>query len=219
MTQAQEIIRAVNRAEEVHLILSGMARVRRARTSMGVDVSAAPGAPLDLAMVDLADDIRNSIQGWARLTEEEQGDLIADGATPALALHMRQRAIWIAGAEWAPVMVEELTDLNRRAIGALGLLPQRTPMPERCHCGAVQWVYHERPPFVRCRDGHASRLIEHLHGRGVEAITQVQAAWVLDCTQSAVSKRASRGELTRSTAGGITVESVRAAVAATPLEC
>lgn len=196
MTEAQEIIRAVNRAEEVHFVLAGMSRIQRAAANGPVvDCSRDPAAPLDLGMLALAQEIADSIQGWARLTHEEQGDPLPRDETTALALYMRQRAIWIAGAEWAPVMLDELEDRYRRGFGMLGMLPRRTKVPEPCECGADQWVYHEEVAFVRCAGGHLSSLADHAYSGEAETFTVTQVARMTGMARSSIGFMIDRGDL------------------------
>lgn len=210
MIDAQTIIRTVNRAEEAWEGLKVRGELR-SRTGPAVSASSAPPAPVDLGMLDLADDVAMSLHGWCRVAHEEgAGDLPADDV-PAQAAWMRERAIWIAGAEWAPDMVDELADHARRGVGMLGMLTPRTPLPERCGvCEARQWVWHETPPIVRCREGHESQLVEHLQSRGVETVTQDRAAWVLGIGRSGVAMAVKRGTLDAGVDGGVTVKSLRA---------
>ena len=206
----QAVIRAVNRAEDIRGILAGMARIPRRQTggAGGID----PGAPIDLGMMDLADSIQHSIQQWALLLHEEQGDPLPADRTADLARFLREHAIWIAGGEWVVDLVEELRGFYQRGIGMLKLLPARTRMPEPCECGKGLWVIHERPPIVRCDGGHVSSIASHLQARGTESVTQAQAAWVLGCTAHNVSQRLKRGSLARGPKG-VRVDSLREALA------
>lgn len=213
MTDINATIRTIRQAEEVHKILEGMKRHQRATGNLGIQ-SSSRGTPIDLGMLDLADDIKASLQGWARLVEEETEEPLQDlRDMDVVGQWLRERAEWIAGADWAEDMLSELSGHTRRAIGMLGLLPARMRMPEPCDCGAEQWLYHERPPFVRCRAGHLSGIVSHLQGRGVESVSQMQAAWVLGCSQSSVARRIKRGELHPGTRGGVMVDSLRDALA------
>ncbi|WP_193117050.1 hypothetical protein [Brachybacterium tyrofermentans] len=213
MTDANSVIRSVNQAEEIH---DGLKVRGEIRSHNG---PAAPGAsgsrpPTDISMLDLAVHIEELLQSWSRLVHEESSDdLPADNPT-AQALFMRQRAIWIAGAAWAPDMLDELDDATRKGTGMLGMLPPRTYMPEPCGiCHAVQWIYHERPPVVRCQAGHESELQEHLQGREAETVTHAEAAWVLGITRRGVGMAVKRGRLTTGADGRVTLESVRVRLA------
>lgn len=209
MIDVNHAIRTIRQAEEVHKILEGMKRHQRAITGPKVQTSASR-TPVDLGMLDLADDIKASLQGWARLVEEETGETLDDlRDMDVVGQWLRVRATWIAGANWAEDMLSELSGHTRRAIGMLGLLPARMQMPEPCDCGAEQWLYHERPPFVRCKAGHLSGIVSHLQGRGVESVSQMQAAWVLGCSQQAVSRRIKRGTLHSGADGGVLIASLR----------
>ena len=213
MTDINAVIRTIRQAEEVHKILEGMKRHQRTSNGPRAQTSTI-GTPIDLGMLDLADDIKASLQGWARLVEEETEEPLQDlRDMDVVGQWLRVRATWIAGATWAEDMLSELSGHTRRAIGMLGLLPARMRMPEPCDCGAEQWLYHERPPFVRCKAGHLSGIVSHLQGRGVESVSQMQAAWVLGCSQSSVARRIKRGELHPGTKGGVMVDSLRDALA------
>lgn len=222
MTDAQHIIRTINQAEDAHYILTGMARHQTGSgDSLGITTSPTPGAPLNLTMHDLAVDIAGILRDIALELADITGDwpdsLDASGA----ALFARQRATHLPLDRPGPIEnIDLLEDRYRAATGVLGLLPKRTRMPdEPCDCGADQWLYRERPPFVRCNNGHISEITTHLQNRGVEAITQMQAAWILDCSQGAISKWIKRGILAAGTKGGVTVNSVRARLAHEPVEC
>lgn len=207
---AQIIIRAVNRAEEAWQGLEDVRGQLRHRTGPAVTLSRTSPAPVDLAMLDLARDIRGSLYGWCQVHQEEVGDEWPEDTVPGVARWLRARAVDIAGADWAPDAADELEHFAARAMGMLGQLTPRTPLPEPCAiCGARQWAWHERPPIVRCRGGHESQLIEHLGGRGIEAVTQAQAAWVLGCSRRAISRAIACGELAAGTHGGVTVKSLR----------
>lgn len=213
MTDANTVIRSVNQAEEIH---DGLKVRGEIRSHNGPATPGASGSrpPTDIGMLDLAVHIEGLLQSWSRLVHEESGDDLPADNPAAQALYMRQRAIWIAGAAWAPDMLDELDDATRKGTGMLGMLPPRTYMPEPCGiCTAVQWIYHERPPVVRCQAGHESQLMEHLQGRGTEAVTHAQAAWVLGIKRPAVSMAVKRGTLVASPDGGVTLESVRVRLA------
>ncbi|WP_152353310.1 helix-turn-helix domain-containing protein [Brachybacterium subflavum] len=195
MTDAQSVIRAVNRAEEVHFILEGMKRVKLSHHGPTVDTSGPPSAPVNLGMLDLAEDIRASLQGWSQLVNEEQGDPYPRDETTALALFLRQHAIWIADGTWATDMVEELEGMNQRAIGMLGMLPRRTKIPEHCECGAEQWVYHESVAFVRCADGHVASLADHAYAADTEGFSVTQVARILGVSRSTIGRMIDRGDL------------------------
>lgn len=209
MIDVNHAIRTIRQAEEVHKVLEGMKRHQRTTGNLGIQ-SSSRGTPIDLGMLDLADDIKASLQGWARIVEEETEEPLQDlRDMDVVGQWLRVRATWIAGADWAEDMLAELSGHTRRAIGMLGLLPSRMRMPEPCDCGAEQWLYHERPPFVRCKAGHLSGIVSHLQGRGVESVSQMQAAWVLGCSQQAVSRRIKRGTLRPGADGGVLVASLR----------
>lgn len=213
MTDANTIIRAVNQAEEVHdgLEVRGDLRSHSGPSSAGASESR---PPVDIGMMDLATHIQGLIQLWTRFVHEESGDDLPADTITDQALFMRQRATWIAGASWAPDMIDELETAVRKGTGMLGLLPPRMYMPEPCAiCHAVQWIYHERPPIVRCQAGHESELHEHLQGRDTETVTHEQAAWVLGIKRRAVGMAIKRGTLTAGTDGGVTLDSVRARLA------
>lgn len=196
MTEVQAVIRAVNRAEEVHFILDGMSRLGRSRPSgPAVDISPEPGAPIDLSMHDLASDLRAKFQGWAQLLSEEQGDPLPADEVTSHALFLRQHAIWIAGAEWAEVMIDELREDTRRGVGMLGMLPRRTKVPEPCECGADQWVYHEDVAFVRCADGHLASLADHAYSGEAETFTVSQVARMTGMARSTIGYMIDRGDL------------------------
>lgn len=221
MTDANHIIRTINRAEDAHYILTGMARHQSSGgDTLGVDTTPDPSVPFNLTMHDLATDIAGILRELALDLASTTGDWPDSLDTPGAALFIRQRAQHITGHEGHETSIELLTDRYRSATGVLGLLPKRSRMPdEPCDCGAEQWLYRERPPFVRCREGHVSELTTHLQSRGVEAITQMQAAWILDCTQGAISKWVKRGILGAGEKGGVTVDSIRARLAHQPVEC
>lgn len=213
MTDANHVIRAINQAEEVHdgLNVRGDLRSHNGPSSAGASESR---PPVDLGMLDLARDIEKLIQLWTRLVHEESGDELPADTITGQARYMRERAIWIAGAEWAPDMIDELESVARKGVGMLGMLPPRSPLPEPCNvCGAQQWIYHERPPIVRCREEHESQLVEHMQGRGAETVTHAEAAWVLGIKRRAVGMAIKRGTLTAGIGGGVTIESVRARLA------
>lgn len=162
MTDAQSIIRAVNRAEEVHFILSGMSRTKRRSSDGGPASTAESPAPLAIELLDQAEDIRHSVIGWATVIHEEKHDPLPRDDVPAWTLWLRERAIWITSRPWAEDMRDELTDRTRRGIAMLGLFPRRTRLPEECQCGAPQWVYHEDIAWTLCSDGHIASLAEAL---------------------------------------------------------
>lgn len=213
MTDANSVIRAVNQAEEVHdgLEVRGDLRSHSGPSSAGASESR---PPVDIGMMDLATHIQGLMQLWTRLVHEESGDELPPDTIADQAQYMRQRAIWIAGAEWAPDMIDELEAAARKGVGMLGLLPPRSPLPEPCNvCGAQQWIYHERPPIVRCREEHESQLVEHMQGRGTETVSHEQAAWVLGVKRTAVSMAIKRGTLRAGEQGGVTIESLRVRLA------
>lgn len=216
MTEAQEVIRAVNRAEEV---LEGLKVRGELRTSPG-GLAATPATsrpPVDLAMMDLAHHIEQLFHGWARLLHEDAGVELPNG-NHLVPDWLRTYRDQIAQAGWAPDMVDELEAAARKGIGMLGLLPKRTPLPEPCAiCESRQWVYHERPPFVRCQQEHESQLVEHLQGRGTEVITHADAAWILGVGRTAITMAIARGLLDAGDDGGVTIASVRARLANVPV--
>lgn len=213
MTDAQSVIRAVNRAEEVW---DGLKVRQELRSHNGPSTSGAATSrpPVDLGMVDLSDHIAALVQSWAKLACEEAEDDMPADQVPAQADHLRGAATWIARQAWSDDLCDELEEAARKGIGMLGMLPQRTPLPEPCSvCGARQWVYRENPPIVRCRDGHESQIVEHLHDRGTGALTHADAAWVLGISRTAVTMAIKRGTLNAGDTGGVTVASVRARLA------
>lgn len=222
MTDANHVIRTINRAEDAHYILTGMARTQTSpATGPKVKTSSAPGVPLNLTMHDLATDIAGILRELALDLAQITGDWPDGLDTPDASLYIRQHATHLPTERPGPIEnIDLLTDRYRQASGVLGMLPNRSRMPdELCDCGATQWIYHERPPYVRCNEGHLSELTSHLQTRGVNTITQSQAAWILDCTQGAISKWVKRGILSAGDKGGVTVDSVRARLAHEPLEC
>lgn len=163
MTDAQSIIRAVNRAEDVHFILTGMSRTKRRGSNDGGPPSTAESpAPLALELLDQAEDIRHSMTGWATIIHEEKRDPLPRDDMAAWTLWIRERAIWITGQPWADDMRDELADRTQRGIAMLGLFPRRTRLPEACQCGAAQWVYHEDIAWTLCSAGHIASLAEAL---------------------------------------------------------
>lgn len=187
MTDAQSIIRTVNQAEDVYAILTGMSRVRRRAEQLGIQDGSVPGVPVNLDLLDQADNIRSSVTEWLKLIHEEQGDPLPASNMPAWCLHLRERAIWISGAPWAEDMVAELHDRTSRGIAMLGLYPRRTQLPEHCQCGAPQWVYHEDVAWTQCADGHVASLAEALPAN-TRTLSCAEAAMILGVTPRTVER-------------------------------
>lgn len=187
MIDAQQIIRAANQAEDVYAILTGMSRVKRRAESLGIQDSSLPAVPVNLDLLDQAEEIRSSIIGWARLTHEEQGDPLPASSMPAWTLFLREHAIWIAGASWAEDMAAELRDRTSRGIAMLGLYPRRTQLPEHCQCGAPQWVYHEDVAWTQCADGHVASIAEALPAT-TRTLSCAEAAMLLGVTPRTVER-------------------------------
>lgn len=187
MTEAQQIIRAANQAEDVHAILTGMSRVKRRAEQLGIQDSAPPPVPVNLDLLDQAEEIRASVIGWARLTSEEKGDALPASNMPAWTLFLRERAIWISGTPRAEDMLAELRDRTNRGIATLGLFPKRTQLPEHCQCGAPQWVYHEDVAWTQCADGHTASIAEALPNTS-RTFSCAEAAMLLDVTPRTVER-------------------------------
>lgn len=187
MTDAQHIIRTINQAEDVHAILIGMSRIKRRAEQLGVQDGSTPGVPVNLDLLDQAEEIRASILGWTQLLHEEQGDPPPASNVPAWALHLRERALWITGAAWAEDMLAELHDRTSRGIAMLGLYPKRTKLPESCECGATQWVYHEDVAWTQCADGHIASLAEALPAN-TRTLSCTEAAMILGVTTRTVER-------------------------------
>lgn len=187
MTDAQQIIRTINQAEDVHAILIGMSRVKRRAEQLGVQDGSTPGVPVNLDLLDQAEEIRASILGWTQLLHEEQGDQPPASNVPAWALFLREHALWITGAPWAEDMHAELQDRTSRGIAMLGLYPRRTQLPERCQCGAPQWVYHEDIAWTQCDDGHIASLAEALPAT-TRTLSCAEAAMILGVTARTVER-------------------------------
>ena len=158
---ANAVIRAINQAEEYWYVLSGLARHKTNATGPKVATSTEPAAPLDLTLHDLAQAIYGVLRDLALDLADTTGEWPDQLDAPGAALFIRQHATTMATH---PGMIENLDLLNdhkKKANGALGLLPRRTQIPEYCECGAPQWCYHEKPPFIKCKDGHIAPLADH----------------------------------------------------------
>lgn len=184
---AQTIIRATNQAEDVHAILIGMSRVKRRAEQLGIQDGSVPGVPVNLDLLDQADQIRSSIVGWAQLLHEEHGDPLPASNVPAWTLFLREHAIWITGAPWAEDMLAELRDRTSRGIAMLGLYPKRTQLPDHCQCGAPQWVYHEDVAWTQCADGHVASLAEALPAN-TRTLSCSEAAMILGVTTRTIER-------------------------------
>lgn len=187
MTDAQQIIRAANQAEDVYGILVGMSRVKRRAEQLGIQDSSEPAIPVNLDLLDQAEQIRASILGWTRLTSEEHGDPIPASTIPTWALFLREHAIWITGTAWAEDMLAELQDRTSRGIAMLGLYPRRTQLPHACQCGSVQWVYHEDLAWTQCADGHIAPIAEAIPATA-RTFSCTEAAMLLGVTPRTVER-------------------------------
>lgn len=193
---AQHVIRTINRAEDAHFILQGMARHQgTGQPSLGVDITPDPASPLDLTMHDLATEIievlRDLAMDVADATREWPDGLDAPGA----ALFIRQRAHHVVGHEGREETLTLLEERYRSATGVLGMLPRRTKVPEYCECGREQWVYHEHVAFVRCQDGHVASLADHAYRGDTKAFTVTQTARILGVSRSTIGRMIERGDL------------------------
>lgn len=195
-TDAQHVIRTINRAEDAHFILTGMARHQRTgRDSLGVDTSPDPSVPLNLTMHDLAQDIGTILRELALDVADAAGDWPDGLDAPGAALFVRQRAEVVVGHEGRETTLHALEDLYRKATGALGMLPRRTRIPEHCECGHEQWVYHENVAFTRCAGGHVSSLADHAYMENAPDFSATQAARLMGVTRWTITRMLERGDL------------------------
>lgn len=194
MTDAQSLIRAVNRAEEAHFILTGMSRTKRRGDSSGPAGTAESPEPISLDMLDMAEEIRASLIGWARIVHEETSDPLPRDDMPAWALYLREHALWIASTPWADDATDEIRDRGTRGIAMLGLFPRRTRLPEPCQCGRPQWVYHEDIAWTLCADGHVASLADALP-LTVRTLSCAEAAMILGTTARTIERWVADGEL------------------------
>lgn len=195
-TDAQHVIRTINRAEDAHFILTGMARTQTSGAAgPKVQTSNAPGVPLNLTMHDLAQDIGTILRELALDVADATGDwpdgLDASGA----ALFIRQRAAVVVGHEGRETTLHALEDNYRKATGVLGMLPRRTRIPEHCECGHEQWVYHENVAFTRCAGGHVSSLADHAYMENAPDFSATQAARLMGVTRWTITRMLERGDL------------------------
>lgn len=179
MTDGNAIIRAVERARQAVEALREASRTPRKGAGERVQATRDPAAPLALELFDQAELIHYSLQGWARIVEEEQGDPLPPDQTDAMALYLRQHTGWISAQPWADEMVLELRDHVHTAEGMLGLLPRRMAIPTPCHCGAARWGYPgegQGGMLVECSEGHAVSLADAAGGPALVSIRGAQRA-------------------------------------------
>lgn len=196
MTDAQQIIRTINRAEDAHYILTGMARAQTSSpTGPKVKTSNTPAAPLNLTMHDLATDIAAILRELALDIAAQSGDWPDGLDVPAAGQYIRQHSTFVVGHEGHETDIANLAECYRKATGVLGMLPRRTRIPEPCECGAEQWVYHEHVAYVRCRDGHLASLADHAYAAGTGHFTIGQAARILGVSDRTIGRLLERGDL------------------------
>lgn len=192
----QWIIRTVNRATEIHYIATGLIGHHQTATGPKVDTTTTPSTPINISLLDLANDIATTLRDLALdiadTLHEWPDNLDPEGA----ATYIRQHATRIPPDRPGPYdTIDKLDDFNRRGLGVLGMLPRRTRIPELCECGATQYVIHETPVHVRCERGHDSPLTDHAYPDETTTYTYSQAARILGITQSAISQAVKKGRL------------------------
>lgn len=187
MTDAQSIIRAINRADtardylrETYLPGSHTGGPRAQNT--------APPAPLDIGKLDQINLITQQLAGWARLIEEETHEFIDD----EVEVYLRRHATFAAAQEWALDMVDELNASAAKGEAMAGASVKRVPAGE-CSCGERRWVYHADRPYVKCRAGHESTPVDHLPPAATLSISE--AARALGVSQSTITRAMQAGKL------------------------
>ncbi|MDU2057696.1 MAG: helix-turn-helix domain-containing protein [Dermabacter sp.] len=187
MTDAQSIIRAINRADtardylrETYLPGSHTGGPRAQNT--------APPAPLDIGKLDQINLITQQLAGWARLIEEETHEFIDD----EVEVYLRRHATFAAAQEWALDMVDELNASAAKGEAMAGASVKRVPVGE-CSCGEKQWAYQTEHPYVKCRAGHESTPADHLSSGATLSVSD--AARALGVSQSTITRAMQAGKL------------------------
>lgn len=196
MIDQQHAIRTINQSEEAWFVLQGMARAQTSGPQgPKVSTSSTPGAPLNLTMHDLAQDITTILRDLALDIADACGEWPDSLDATGAALYARQRTEHIIGHEGREETLHTLREHVQRATGVLGMLPRRTRIPEHCECGAEQWVYHEHVAYVRCRDGHLASLADHAYAAHAGHFTIGQAARLLGVSERTIGRLLERGDL------------------------
>lgn len=195
MTDMLQVANAINFALDMHRALcAAVGEYRQGGTERRAATREAV-VPINVEVFDQRDLIGSQIVEWARLVEEESGQQ-CERLTPQVAGRwMVERADWIAGAGWAPDMIEELRSSAKRSEAMLGLLPRRTRLAHPCECGAEQWIIHEQILMVRCAYGHEAPLADHGDIPDGEPLTVTQAARVTGVARRTITRMIDRGDI------------------------
>lgn len=190
-TDRDELTRAITHADNAADQLREAARTPRRGTGEPVSGShPEPPAPLNLTLFDQAEQITWSLDGWARMIEEETGEHY----TPPTVTYLRRNAAWAADQPWADDMLLELRDHTHAATGMLGTLPKRTLLATLCECGAEQHAYQDDGAYVQCREGHRSELLDQNSADSAE-LTTAQAAQLLGVSAQRIRILVKNGRL------------------------
>lgn len=187
MTDAQSIIRAINRADTARDYLRET-YLPGTRQGGPRAQNAAPPAPLDIGKLDQINLITQQLAGWARLIEEETREFIDD----EVEIYLRRHATFAAAQEWALDMVDELNASAAKGEAMAGASVKRMPAGE-CACGEKQWAYQTERPYVKCRAGHETAPADHLSSRATLSVSD--AARALGVSQSTITRAVQAGRL------------------------
>lgn len=196
MIDAQAIIRTVNRAEEAWSALCGATGDRPQAAPGPRAPSPEPQVPINVAAVDQAETLRQQITGWARILEEESGEMAPALDVPHAARHLAMHAVWVAGSGWALDLVEELRTSTRQAHAMLGALPRRTPIAKPCECGARLWAYldgGQGAMRVECDEGHVMTASQ---AEGAALVSVRGAQRILGIRRTTISEAVRSGAVT-----------------------
>lgn len=194
MTDTLQVQSALHAALRVHLELhQAIGEQRGVAQGERVSGSSEAQVPINLDAMDQRDLLGDQLIGWASMIEEETGEQCTRLNAQTAGRWMIERAEWIAGAEWAPEMIEELHTTTKRSEAMLGQLPKRTPITIPCQCGQRQWIIHETTMVIKCAAGHESTLADHGALPQGQPLTVTQAARLLDMSRSTIQSMISRG--------------------------